>query len=130
MWQCIAWSTKVPKTFPLVAFWTKNLPIWSNFEENFVCCTCEPGGLVAVCWHEDLLQLGLGLDGLHPLLLDVAVGRLPHEEVLDNVLHGFPGQKVFADVVKVFAVLVDRLLKEVGLGRAPVLHFVAAKHRT
>ena len=74
-----------------------------------------PGRLVGVGWYEDLLQLALGLHGLDPLLLDVSVGGLPHEEVLDDVPHRLPGKKVVPDVVEVFAVLLDGLLKEVGL---------------
>ena len=74
-----------------------------------------------------LFELVLSLDGLEPLLLDVPIRGLPHEEVFDDVLHGLPRQVVPLDVVELFAVLLHRLLEQVGLGGGPVLHLVAAK---
>ena len=74
-----------------------------------------PCGLVCVGRHEDLFQLALSLQRCDPFLLDVAVSGFPHEEVLDDVPHRFPGQKVITDVVEVFTVFLDGLLKEIGL---------------
>ena len=75
----------------------------------------KPGRLVGVGRHEDLLQFVLGLHGLDSLLLDVSVGGLPHEEVLDDAPHRLPRQEVFLDVIEVLAVLLDGLLEKVGL---------------
>lgn len=36
--------------------------------------------------------------------------------------------KVLPDVSEVLAILVERLLKQVGLGGGPLLHFVPAQH--
>lgn len=41
---------------------------------------------------------------------------------------GCPTHKVLLDVGEVFAVLLQRLLEQVGLGRAPLLHLVPAQH--
>lgn len=38
--------------------------------------------------------------------------------------------KVLADVIEVFAVFLQRLLKQHGLRGAPLLHLIAAEHRT
>lgn len=65
--------------------------------------------------YVDLFELGFGLDSLDSLLLDVAVGRLPHVVVLDYIFERLPGQEIVANVVEVFAVLVKGLLKEVCL---------------
>lgn len=80
--------------------------------------------------YVNLFELGFGLDGLDPLLLDVAVGCLPHVVVLDYILERLPGQEIVANVVEVFAVLVEGLLKEVRLRGAPLLHFVPTQHGT
>lgn len=52
------------------------------------------GPLVVVVGDVDLLELALRLHCLHTLLLDVAVGRLPHVVVLHYVLQALPGQEV------------------------------------
>lgn len=41
----------------------------------------------------------------------------------------FCTHKVLLDVGEVFAVLLQRLLEQVGLGGAPLLHFVPAENR-
>ena len=58
------------------------------------------------------------------------IGCFPHEEILDDVPHRLPREKVFLDAIEVLAVLLDRLFKEVGLSTAPVLHLVPTEHRT
>ena len=64
---------------------------------------------------------------LNPLLLNISIRCFPHEKILDDILHGLPGQEVLLDVVEVLAVLLDGLLEEAGLGAAPVLHLVPAE---
>ena len=77
-----------------------------NFNDSLES-TCEPSCFVAVCWHEDLLQFRLCLHCLDPFLLDVSVCGLPHEKVLDDVLHRLPGQEVAS---------VQKELKQIGIG--------------
>ena len=57
------------------------------------------------------------------------ISCFPHEEILDDVPHRLPREKVFLDAIEVLAVFLDRLFKEVGLCTAPVLHLVPTEHR-
>ena len=70
------------------------------------------------CLH--LLQLVLALDSLHPFLLHISVGGLPHVVVLNNVLHCFPWQEIRPDVVESPPVLLHGLLKEASSRRPPL----------
>lgn len=74
-----------------------------------------------------LLQLVLALDSLHPFLLHVSVGGLPHVVVLNNVLHRFPRQEIRPDVVESLPILLHGLFEEASLSSGPVLHLICGK---
>ena len=44
----------------------------------------------------------------------VPIGGLPHEEVLDDVFHGFPRKEIFTDVVEILSVLLNGFLEKIG----------------
>ncbi len=75
-----------------------------------------------------LFQFALGLHGLDPLLLDIPVSRLPHEEIFDDISHRFPWKKIVSDVVEIFPVFLDCFFKKICLRRWPVFHLIPAKH--